>query len=829
VASLLDITPRKQAEIALRERIKELTCLYAIHRDMQAELSSSALCQRAVDHLVAGMQYPALTVAVIELFGERCAAGPYSTELSHGLRAPISLGGESSGYVAVYYTEARPFLPEEQKLLEGIAEAFRLWLEHREATRALQKEHDTLERIMDTSPVSILMVDAEGEIVFANPRAEEVLGLTRSALLQRSYNDPQWRVTTYEGEPFPEEEFPFHRVMERGEAVYDIRHALEGKDGRQIYLSINGAPLRGEEGQIRGAVFTLEDFTQQVQAEKALRRHADRLRGLHAIDRAILAASSSEMVAQEALMHLQNLIAFDWGSVTLFDRAGGRVDFAAIDGSLKAHPRAGDGDRAWHTFRDLFTELQTGSAQLVEQDDRLAELTLGQKQEGALLVVPLLPQGNLIGSLNIGSHAPGTFPPRNLEIIQEVSTSLTIALQQIRLLESERSERRLAEALRYTAQTLGSMLDLDEILDHVLDTLTQVLSYDSASIIQMNNEGAFTVVRQRGFEEGAFLEWVRTQGYHLQDFPDLQRAVEERRAIITPDSHTAEEWVLLPGTEWLHAHICAPIFIEGEIAGFINLSSTEPGYYTPAHAQRLEAFAGQVAAGMHNARLYESVRQQREQLRSLAARLTEAEESERQWLARELHDQIGQNLTALSINLSIIRNQVLPEAPETLRSRLEDSALLLKQMTARVRRVMEELRPPVLEDYGLLAALRWYGQQFADRTGIEVDVQGEEVTNPLVVSAENALFRIAQEALTNVAKHAQATRVEITLQSTPSRVRLTIADNGRGLDTDRLVTPGQQRGWGLVSMRERAEAIGGQCTVRRGPQGGTEVIVEILR
>ncbi|MFP4345012.1 MAG: GAF domain-containing protein [Anaerolineales bacterium] len=830
VASLIDITPRKQAEVALQERVKELTCLYAIHRDMQAELSTTELCQRAVDHLVAGMQYPALTVAVIELFGKRCIAGPYSPELSYGLRVPIRRRGESRGYVAVYYTEERPFLPEEQALLAGIGEAFRLWLEHREATQALQEEHDTLERIMDTSPVSIVMVDSEGQIVFANPRAEEVLGLTRSALLQRRYNDPQWRVTTYEGGPFPEKEFPFHQVREKGEAIYDVRHAIELQNGRQVYLSINGAPLQDEQGHLRGAVFTIEDFTQQLRAEEALRRQTERLKGLQAIDRAILAAPSSEMVAREALKHLQHLISFDWGSVTLFDHTHGEMNFIAIEEGLQAQRMQGSEARAWHAYLDLFEELRTGATWLVENEDRLREMTLGQKGEGILLVIPLLSQGNLIGSLNMGGASPATFSSHDMEIVQEVSASLTIALQQIQLLESERSQRQLAEALRYTAQTLGSTLDLDEILDHVLDVLTQVLTYDTASILQIDPEGAFTIVRQRGFDEHSeFLEWVRTQNYHLQDFPDLQRATTEKHAVITRDRRQNEDWVLLPGTDWLCSHICAPLFIEGEVAGFINLSSTKPGFYTAAHAHRLEAFAGQVAAGMHNARLYESVRQQREQLRSLAARLTEAEESERQWLARELHDQIGQNLTALSINLSIIRSQVLLEAPEPLRARLDDSALLLKQMTTRVRRVMEELRPPVLEDYGLLAALRWYGQQFADRTGIEVDVEGEEIANPLVVSAENALFRITQEALTNVAKHAQATCVEINLESNASRVRLTITDNGRGLDTDRLTTPGKQRGWGLVSMRERAEAIGGQCKVRRGPDGGTQVVVEILR
>jgi two-component system sensor histidine kinase UhpB len=237
-------------------------------------------------------------------------------------------------------------------------------------------------------------------------------------------------------------------------------------------------------------------------------------------------------------------------------------------------------------------------------------------------------------------------------------------------------------------------------------------------------------------------------------------------------------------------------------------------------------------------RLYEAVRQQRQQLRTLTARLTESEGAERQGLAQELHDQVGQNLTALGVSLNIVRT-LLPESLEAMReetenlavvrSRLDEAIAILEQTAERVREVMANLRSPVLEDYGLVSALRWYGALFTERTGIEVSVEGEDPTPRLVVSAENALFQIAQEALTSVAEHTEATRAWITLELEPQTIRLTITDDGAEFDPGRLERVDGPQGTGLVSITERAEMIGGRCRVEPAPEGGTRVVIEVQR
>ncbi len=203
--------------------------------------------------------------------------------------------------------------------------------------------------------------------------------------------------------------------------------------------------------------------------------------------------------------------------------------------------------------------------------------------------------------------------------------------------------------------------------------------------------------------------------------------------------------------------------------------------------------------------------------------------AERQRLARELHDQVGQNLTALALNLNLIASQASGQAEASLRSRLSDSLALLEETTGRIRDVMADLRPPVLEDYGLVAALRRHGEQFSQRTGTFVSVRGDDPDPRLAPHAESALFRIAQEALTNVAKHAQAKRAEISLCHDDRSVRLEVADDGVGFQ-DFSLAPGERRqSMGMISMTERADSVGGTCRIESSPGRGTRVIVEVPR
>lgn len=211
----------------------------------------------------------------------------------------------------------------------------------------------------------------------------------------------------------------------------------------------------------------------------------------------------------------------------------------------------------------------------------------------------------------------------------------------------------------------------------------------------------------------------------------------------------------------------------------------------------------------------------RGRLQVLSQRLVEVQEQERHALARELHDRVGQSLTALNLNLTIINNQLANQKSQ-LNGRLLDSIKLVSEMIAIVRDVMSDLRPVVLDEYGLVAALQAYIGKFENRYGIRVEFARSHPVIPRVGAAmEMTVLRIVQEALLNIARHAQADHVSLSLQCEDNAIRLIIEDNGIGIPSLSDTSPSD--GHGLMIMRERAEAVGGTLTISSASGKGTRI------
>ena len=221
----------------------------------------------------------------------------------------------------------------------------------------------------------------------------------------------------------------------------------------------------------------------------------------------------------------------------------------------------------------------------------------------------------------------------------------------------------------------------------------------------------------------------------------------------------------------------------------------------------------------------DALRRSAAELQALSRRLVELQESERRQLSRELHDRVGQNLTALEINLDILQTGLASHGSDEVRARVADSAALLEATMDTIENVMSELRPPMLDDHGLAAALDWHARNFSMRTGIAVAVRGGEPVVRPALQVEIALFRIAQEALNNVAKHARARRVEIALDHANSECVMSVQDDGIGFDDAAIASDKPKPGLGMVTMRERAQAVGGHFEVRALPGRGTQLTV----
>ena len=275
---------------------------------------------------------------------------------------------------------------------------------------------------------------------------------------------------------------------------------------------------------------------------------------------------------------------------------------------------------------------------------------------------------------------------------------------------------------------------------------------------------------------------------------------------------------------------CAiPLQAHGELIGSLDLVARAKAVFLSDGMEAAREVARSLAVSLHNAHLFKAVSEQRKQIRVYARRLSTAEEIERRRLARELHDRVGQNLAAISINLNYARDHLQLAGGGRTARRLDDAIAQIGEISACIRDVMCELRPPVLDDYGLVAALRWYAQQVATRWSLDVQVVERRPWPRLSGDREMVLFRIVQEALLNVAQHAQATTVRITADLRPATAVLTIADDGQGFDTASVGQARKRSGWGLVTMRERAEGVGATLRIDSSPGAGTHVVVRMPR
>jgi PAS domain S-box-containing protein len=268
-------------------------------------------------------------------------------------------------------------------------------------------------------------------------------------------------------------------------------------------------------------------------------------------------------------------------------------------------------------------------------------------------------------------------------------------------------------------------------------------------------------------------------------------------------------------------NLCRKLDIEGETTYEIDII-TKDRRRVPVEVNSRLIFEHGVPVGVQGtARDVTERRRAQEALSTLSQRLIEAQEAERQSLARELHDDIGQAIAAVRIGLQSLQRS---DAQNAFARQLDESIAIVDKALERVRELSHSLRPSLLDDLGLPAALRWYVDRYAQRTGIMAEVfNGCENIERLPPELETVCFRIAQEALTNVARHAKAKRVRVRLECDSERLRLMIADDGVGFEIQRFFFGAAATSLGLRGMNERASAVNGAVDIESGYGKGTRV------
>jgi PAS domain S-box-containing protein len=375
--------------------------------------------------------------------------------------------------------------------------------------------------------------------------------------------------------------------------------------------------------------------------------------------------------------------------------------------------------------------------------------------------------------------------------------------------------------LNEVGQQIVGELNLDAVLENATRLVQETFGYYQVVVLTVDQEQGDLVVRakrggfarlipdgyRQGLDEG-IIGWVASQG----------------EAVLVDDVENDPRYLnRYPDQIRTRSELSVPIRLGGDVVGVLDVQSEYRDAFGRNDLLVIETVADQIAVAMRNARLYEAEREAREQLRQLTGYLQEAREDERTRIAREIHDEFGQMMTALKMDLSWLSKRLPDDRPQLVQKADTMSDVIDRSFKV-MRRISSELRPGMLDDLGLAAAVEWQAETFCERSDIVCRLHLDEAAERLNRELSTILFRIFQEALTNVARHAEATEVQIDLQIGPNEVVLIVADDGRGIAPDEL---SGSASLGLMGMRERARALDGELTVKGVPGHGTTVTASI--
>lgn len=444
-----------------------------------------------------------------------------------------------------------------------------------------------------------------------------------------------------------------------------------------------------------------------------------------------------------------------------------------------------------------------------------------------------------------------TKPFQAEEVLARVATHLALRrtqrqfAQQNRLLQREIAERRRAEerlqrverALRALSQCNESMLRASsemELLQGVCQSIVDKGIYRLAWVGFLEHEPIKRVrpVAQAGYEDGYLqtldIRWddsERGQGPTGQAIRmGLPRIIAD-----IPGNPSYALWRDEALQRGYNSSIALPLICEGETLGTLNVYSSEVGAFDAEEVALLLRLADNLAYGINTLRnraareVVESrLYAHHQQLQLLSRRLVEVQENERYTIARELHDEVGQILTGLKLSLEMVTRG----ADEASIPRLEHARELVNELMQRVRDMSMHLRPPMLDDLGLLPALLWHFERYTAQTGIQVECKHSGLENQrFPPDIEITTYRAIQEALTNVARHAAVVQTVVRLWVNHNHLGMQIEDHGKGFDAETtMMHPASS---GLLGMRERVRLLGGQFQIDAAPGAGCCLTIEL--
>jgi signal transduction histidine kinase len=537
----------------------------------------------------------------------------------------------------------------------------------------------------------------------------------------------------------------------------------------------------------------------------------NRLRGLVEAGIALSSELSLEGVLQRIVEAAASLTGARYAALGVIDRSGTALErFLTTGIDADTHAAIGDLPRGRGILGVLIRDATPLRLADIADDPRSVGFPPNHPPMHSFLGVPILLRGVAYGNLYLTEKTDGArFDEDDEDLVTLLAAQAAVAIENARLYESATRWSRQLESLNEVASALVTETDVDRLLTLIADRLRELLQARIVTVALPAGEHDVRFVAASG--EG----WDRLVGStgrrdHTKSGRVLERRRPERSDSVIDDLEVDQE---LARRQGFRTGLWAPLLVHERAIGVIAAHDklTNDGRFSDDDLRLAETFAARAAAAVD---LSQRV------ARDALGRALAAQELERKRLARELHDETGQALTSVLLGL-----KALEDAPteDELRAAAEELRELVVATLHDVRRLAVELRPKALDDFGLVPALERLAQSFSDQTGIVVDVQSALGKERASTDAETALYRIVQEALTNVVKHARARRVSILLTRRPGSIAAVIEDDGQGFDSEST----RDGGIGLVGMRERMELLDGRLDVETSPGAGTTIRAEV--
>ncbi len=371
------------------------------------------------------------------------------------------------------------------------------------------------------------------------------------------------------------------------------------------------------------------------------------------------------------------------------------------------------------------------------------------------------------------------------------------------------------------SSAIVSEVKLDRLLNLIVQVVNRETRADRVSLMLVDRSGReLTIKAAIGLPEGIMKSAVEKVGEGIAgSVAQTGKPLLLQGTVKRDDRATTGE---------VRSALCVPLMVRGRVIGVINSSKTsEHNPFTESDLELLSILASQAAIAIENARLFRNVEAQQVRLEQLLRQLLKAQEEERERISAEVHDSVAQWMVSASYYTQSADALISESRPDQAHRELENATRIIGQSVKELRRIIADLYPPALSELGLWEALRQNIDCFERETGVSCAFQG---TAPLGLSPahEIVIYRVAQEALNNIRKHACASQVKILLQSCADQVSVEIVDDGKGFDVASVagetVAPTKM---GLLTMKGRAEMLGGDLTVETGEGAGTRVLLTI--